>query len=165
MLANHLYSVLLKQVNQLRPGERITRLRNMSWLMVGIYLSRSVHLSKIALKIPGRAKVPSITRRLTRFLDNPAIRVREWFEPIARAILQAGCLNRGGNPADCRWDQGRLWTSAADRQPGFPPKSHSHRLDVGQDPPRPQFRHQAIGSAGLRPAVDSPGHPGPAGRR
>jgi hypothetical protein len=42
MLANHLYSVLLKQVNQLRPGERITRLRNMSWLMVGIYLSRSV---------------------------------------------------------------------------------------------------------------------------
>jgi hypothetical protein len=95
MLANHLYSVLLKQVNQLRPGERITRLRNMSWLMVGIYLSRSVHLSKIALKIPGRAKVPSITRRLTRFLDNPAIRVREWFEPIARAILQAAASTVG----------------------------------------------------------------------
>jgi hypothetical protein len=63
--------------------------------MVGIYLSRSVHLSKIALKIPGRAKVPSITRRLTRFLDNPAIRVREWFEPIARAILQAAASTVG----------------------------------------------------------------------
>ena len=95
MLANRLYSALWKQMIQLRPKERITRLRNMSWLMVGIYLSRSVHLSKIALKIPGRAKVPSITRRLTRFLDNPAIRVREWFEPIARAILQTAASTVG----------------------------------------------------------------------
>jgi hypothetical protein len=83
----------------------------MSWLMVGIYLRRSVHLSPVALKIPGRAKVPSITRRLTRFLDNPAIRVREWFEPIARAILQTAA-STGGNPADGRRDQGQLWSSA-----------------------------------------------------
>lgn len=61
MLANRLYSVLWKQMIQIRPKERITRLRNMTWLMVGIYLSRSVHLSKIALKIPSPAKVPSIT--------------------------------------------------------------------------------------------------------
>ena len=36
------------------------------------------------MKIPSRAKVASITRRLSRFLDNPAVRVREWFELIAR---------------------------------------------------------------------------------
>jgi hypothetical protein len=58
MLANRLYSALWKQMIRLRPKERITRLRNMIWLMVGIYLSCSVHLSKVALKIPGRAKVP-----------------------------------------------------------------------------------------------------------
>jgi hypothetical protein len=56
---------------------------------VGICRSKSVHLSKVALKIPGDANTLSITRRLSRFLDNPAIRVREWYEPIARSMLQA----------------------------------------------------------------------------
>jgi hypothetical protein len=95
MPANRLYNILLKKIGQLRPGERVTRLRNMTWLLVGIYLSKSVHLSKIALKIPSRAKVASITRRLSRFLDNPAVRVREWFEPIAREILQAAAQTVG----------------------------------------------------------------------
>jgi len=67
----------------------------MTWLLVGIYLSRSVHLSRIALKIPGTAEVVSIVRRLSRFLDNPAIRVREWFEPIARGVLQAAAQTVG----------------------------------------------------------------------
>jgi len=67
----------------------------MTWLLVGIYLSRSVHLSRIALKIPGTAKVVSIIRRLSRFLDNPAIRVREWFEPIVREVLQAAAQTVG----------------------------------------------------------------------
>lgn len=26
--------------------------------------------------------------KLSRFLDNPAVRVRDWYEPIARAIIQ-----------------------------------------------------------------------------
>jgi hypothetical protein len=45
-------------------------------------------LSKVAEKIPGRARLPSLTRRLSRFLDNPAIRVRDWYEPIARSLVQ-----------------------------------------------------------------------------
>jgi len=95
MPVNRLYHTLLKQIVQLRPGERITRLRNMAWLLVGICLSKSVHLSKIALKIPGPATVASITRRLSRFLDNPAVRVREWFEPIAQQFLQAAAQTVG----------------------------------------------------------------------
>lgn len=75
-------------IRQLRPTERNTRIRNFTWLIVGIYQCRSVHLSKIAEKIPGTATLPSITRRLSRFLNNPAIRVREWYEPIARNIIQ-----------------------------------------------------------------------------
>jgi len=67
----------------------------MTWLLIGIYLSKSVHLSKIALKIPSPARVVSITRRLSRFLDNPAVRVREWFEPIAQEILQAAAQTVG----------------------------------------------------------------------
>jgi hypothetical protein len=47
-----------------------------------------VSLSRIAGKIPGSAKLVSTTRRLSRLLDNPAIRVREWYEPIAREWLE-----------------------------------------------------------------------------
>jgi hypothetical protein len=56
--------------------------------MVGIYQSRSVCLSRVAGKIPGPAKLLSATRRLSRLLDNPAIRVREWYAPIAREWLE-----------------------------------------------------------------------------
>jgi hypothetical protein len=42
-----------------------------------------VYLSRIAGKIAGKAKLQSTVRRLDRFLDNPAVRVREWYKPIA----------------------------------------------------------------------------------
>jgi hypothetical protein len=58
-------------------------------MMAGIYESRSVHLSKIAGKVLGNAKLLSIVRRFERFLDNKAIEVREWYEPIARRWIEA----------------------------------------------------------------------------
>jgi hypothetical protein len=75
-------------LHELRPGERITRIHNFSWLLVGLYTSRSVHLSKIAEKIPGEACLASLTRRMRRLLDNPAIQVRYWYEPLAKMIIQ-----------------------------------------------------------------------------
>lgn len=62
--------------------------------MIGIFESHSVYLSRVAGKIPGSAKLPSSTKRLSRFLENPAIRVCEWYQPIARQWLdaQAECL-------------------------------------------------------------------------
>jgi len=89
MSVNHLYHTWLKRIKQLCPQERITRLRNLAWLIVGFYQSKSVHLTKIALKIPGDANLLSTVRRLSRFLDNPAVRVREWYEPIARDLFQS----------------------------------------------------------------------------
>jgi hypothetical protein len=86
-MANRLYHTWFRQVRQLWPNQRKTRLRNFAWLLVGIYQSRSVHLSFIAGKIPGLASLPSKTRRVSRFLDNPAIRVREWYTPVARGWL------------------------------------------------------------------------------
>jgi hypothetical protein len=64
-------------------------------LIIGIYQSRSVSLSRIAGKIPGRAKLVSVTRRLSRFLENPAIRVREWYEPVAKQWLESQYLHLG----------------------------------------------------------------------
>jgi Transposase DDE domain len=95
MSINHLYHTSLQQLRQLCPTERITRVRSCAWLMVGILQSKSVQLSQIALKIPGRAKEPSIVRRLERLLDNAALRVREWYAPIARAWLHSAARTSG----------------------------------------------------------------------
>jgi hypothetical protein len=45
--------------------------------MVGIFESHSVYFSKVAGKIPGSAKLLINTKRLGRFLENPAIRMIE----------------------------------------------------------------------------------------
>jgi len=95
MPINQLYDTWKTQILELRPGQRITQVRGFVWLVIGIYLSRSVHLSRIAGKIPGEAKLTSATRRLNRLLNNPAIRVREWYEPIARQWLEAQFRNKG----------------------------------------------------------------------
>ena len=95
MPINKLYDTWKSRIMELRPGQRITQIRAFLWLLVGIYLSRSVCLSRVAGKIPGKAKLTSATRRLSRLLDNPAIRVRAWYEPIAREWLEAQFRNLG----------------------------------------------------------------------
>jgi hypothetical protein len=88
MPTNYLYDTWNRRIMKLRPGQRITQIRIFVWLLVGIHQSRSVCLSRIAGKIPGRAKLLSTTRRLSRLLANPAIQVREWYAPIARQWLE-----------------------------------------------------------------------------
>jgi hypothetical protein len=98
MPINHLHLTFKRLLLQLRPGERVTRIRNWSLLLVGLCLSRSVHLAKIANKIPTtttETTLPSATRRLSRLLDNPAIRVRDWYEPIARSLLERAAQGGG----------------------------------------------------------------------
>ncbi len=89
MPTNMLYHTRFLRIQELRPEQRITQVRNFVWLMTGIYQSRSVYLSRIAGKVPGTAKLLSTTRRLSRLLGNPTIRVREWYAPIARQWLEA----------------------------------------------------------------------------
>jgi hypothetical protein len=84
-----LYRTWKEQIRALHPKERITQIQNFAWMMVGIYQSRSVHLSKIAGQVLGNAKLLSTIRRFERFLDNPAIDVRAWYDPIAKQWLAA----------------------------------------------------------------------------
>ena len=63
--------------------------------MCGIYQSRSVDLSRIAGKIPGKAKLQSTVKRFERFLDNSTIRVREWYQPIAVQWFTQQFVTRG----------------------------------------------------------------------
>lgn len=82
-----LYHTWMKKITQLLPNERITRVQNLAWFLAGVFESKSVHLSKVASKIPGKAQLVSITRRLDRFLENPEFRVRAWYEPIVKELL------------------------------------------------------------------------------
>jgi hypothetical protein len=88
MPINRLYDTWNRRIMELRPGQRITQVRSFVWLIVGIFESRSVSMSRIAGKIPGQAVLVSITRRISRLLANPAIVVRDWYEPIARAWIE-----------------------------------------------------------------------------
>lgn len=89
MPINRQYHTWFRRIQELRPNQRVTQVRNFVWLLIGVHRSRSVTLSHIAGKIPGKTKLLSTIRRLARFLANPAIRVRSWYAPIAKEWLQA----------------------------------------------------------------------------
>lgn len=89
MPINETYRTWKARICQLRPKQRITQVQNFVWLIVGIYHSHSVNLSRIAGKVIGAAKNVSTVRRLSRFLANPAIDVRSWYRPIAKAWLRS----------------------------------------------------------------------------
>ena len=57
--------------------------------MMGVFQSGKVQLNLVARKTPVRAKKLSIVRRFRRWLTNGAVRVRPWYHPFARGILQA----------------------------------------------------------------------------
>ena len=95
MPINQLNHTWIQEIRELHPQLSITKVRNFVWLMIGIYLSRSVHLSRVAGKIPSSSKLLSITRRLSRFLDNPSVRVRQWYQPVALSWLQAQLSSLG----------------------------------------------------------------------
>jgi len=61
--------------------------------MLGIFLTKSVQTGRIATKIPVRVKRTSIVRRLERFLDNGAIRVREWYETVAAELVRGSSVS------------------------------------------------------------------------
>ena len=95
MSINRVYHTSVQQLRQLHPTERITRVRGLASLMAGILYAKSVQLALVALAIPGRATERSIVRRLERLLDNAALRVRPFYEPIARAWLLSQARSSG----------------------------------------------------------------------
>lgn len=84
---SQLYRSLHEYLMQRIPDACDTRLTNLIFLMMGIFQSRSVQLNLVARKMPIRAQKLSIVKRLARFLDNPAVRVRAWYHPFAHLLL------------------------------------------------------------------------------
>jgi hypothetical protein len=82
------YQIWRERLQEARAELCYTQAQNLLWLVVGLYLSRRIHLTFIAAKLPFRAQKLSLERRLRRLLDNPAIRVRPLYEATARNLLQ-----------------------------------------------------------------------------
>jgi len=78
----------MQQIEQIIPKERITRKRVLAWLMTCLFLGRNPHAARLGNKIPGKAKKTSKAERLRRWLNNTAVRVRDWYEPIARQLIE-----------------------------------------------------------------------------
>ena len=91
--SQRLYSSVYLALAQLLPSEVDSRLTNMAFLMVGILGAHSVQTGRLAAYIPLHIKKLSIVRRMERFLDNGAVRVRSWYEPIARWLIQAASVS------------------------------------------------------------------------
>lgn len=89
------YDTIMKRIKQIVGKERMTRTRTMAWLQSGILHSRSVHLTRIANKIPGHAKKLSVADRFRSFLNNPQIRVRAWYRSLAEALLKEAAQTSG----------------------------------------------------------------------
>lgn len=87
MPINETYRTWIQRICELRPKQRKTQVQNFVWLIVGIFHSHSVSLSKIAGKVMSTAKNVSTVRRLSRFLASPAVDVRSWYRSTAKAWL------------------------------------------------------------------------------
>lgn len=90
------YCIMLNQVKEIVEKTHVARVRNIAWLICGMFHSRSVHLTKIASKIPGKAKKLSRADRLRTFLNNRHVQVRRWYRPMAEALIQAAI--KSGQP-------------------------------------------------------------------
>ena len=72
MPINETYRTWIQRICELRPKQRITQVQNFVWLVVGIYHSHSVNLSRIAGKVIGPAKNVSTVRRLEPLSGEPS---------------------------------------------------------------------------------------------
>ena len=89
MPINKTYRTWIRRICELRPKQRKTQVQNFVWLLVGIFHSHSVSLSKIAGKVISTAKNVSTVRRLSRFLASSAVDVRSWYRSTAKAWLMS----------------------------------------------------------------------------
>lgn len=96
MTTNRLYHTLMTQIEQILPIERVTRLRVLAWLMTALFYSKSPHTNRLGNQIVGKAKKISNGERIRRWLSNGAIRVREWYKPVALQLIDQ--VTKHGKP-------------------------------------------------------------------
>ena len=72
---------------QLLPKARLSQIRNLSLLVIGLLQSTDCHLSSLAEVIPLAVADLSIEKRMHRWLKNQAINVQDWYGPFVQAAI------------------------------------------------------------------------------
>src|SRR5271165_4967970 len=88
-----MYSILLERVLPLVDSWCDSQMTNLILLMLVLYEGRSVHLTRIASKLPSSARKLSTVERLRRFLSNGAIKVEEVYAPVAQELLRRAAVS------------------------------------------------------------------------
>jgi hypothetical protein len=78
----------MAQVEALLPHERVTRVRVLALFAVGMSWAGTVRVHRVAAAVPLPARVPSIERRLRRFLANPRVTVEKVWRPLLPILLR-----------------------------------------------------------------------------
>ena len=76
-----------RQLEAILVGVRVTRVRGLALLVVGILLAGSVSLPAVAAVLPCRARDESRVRRLRRWLANKKVKVSDRWPPIRKTLL------------------------------------------------------------------------------
>jgi hypothetical protein len=84
-----LYTQVSTKLCALHPTLHQTRLANWVWVIVGLILGRSVHLSTIANHIPGDTNAESRVALVRRWLANRFVDSRQLYTPLIQEVLGA----------------------------------------------------------------------------
>lgn len=77
----------IDQLQTLLPDLRMTRVRNLALLVLGLLWAETVSLPRIAAELPGGASDPSRERRLRRWLANPQVAVGTIWRALLPTLL------------------------------------------------------------------------------
>lgn len=87
--SQEVYTQIAAKLQAVHPTLHWRQLSNWIWVIVALVQAQSVHLSHLALYIPGKAKEAGRIARIRRWLANDAIKPRELYDPLIREVLQS----------------------------------------------------------------------------
>ena len=83
-----LYTRVFTKLRATHPEPHLKRISNWVWVIVGLILSQSVHLSEIAQHIPSEAQAAGRIAQVRRWLKNKFIDVPAFYRPLITEALQ-----------------------------------------------------------------------------
>ena len=86
--SQELYTQVFTKLRTVHPEPHLKRIANWVWVIVGLVLSHSVHLSQIAQHIPSEAQAAGRIAQVRRWLSNRFIHVPDFYRPLITEALQ-----------------------------------------------------------------------------
>jgi len=87
-ISQELYTRVFTKLRTVHPEPHLKRIANWVWVIVGLVLSQSVHLSEIAQHIPSEAQAAGRIAQVRRWLSNKFVRVSDFYRPLITEALQ-----------------------------------------------------------------------------